>query len=556
MKIERIEFKNFGSYGNRTMELAMPVDPGFFLVQGRNGHGKSTLSDVIKFAIFGKLENKKMKDIPNRLNKHTEIKIELTTRRGKVTIERGLEPGYFRLYLDGKLIDKAGKRSVQEYLEEELIEMPFYVFSNTLSLSINDFKSFIRMSNFDKRAIIDKIFGLQILNKMRDTLKLQSKKLKEEIDRLGSSADAYIKTLKNSEQELESLQSKILEAQGEKITQLTEKRIKIEEYIAKGKSRQQDINAKLIQAREAKKALEKSMSGEKQYERELLQQIRLYENSQCPTCSSDLTTDFHQENLKVIRENLEVCKEGIENSTMQLTRVESVVEKIDSARNDVMRQINTAETQLSVVNGELRKLSQNTDVSEQTKSLQRIVEQAKENIQASSKDKFISEKKVNFYSLVEEILGEKGIKQLAIRSILPSLNAEIQRLVTQLGIEHRISFDEEFNAKIAHFGVEVSPDTLSTGESKKVDFAVLLAIVRLMKLKYPGVNLIFLDEIFSSIDGDGIYHILKILRDTVKEFEMNIFVISHYPLTYTEFDYKLEINKSKGFSSFEVEKVT
>jgi ABC-type multidrug transport system ATPase subunit len=77
-----------------------------------------------------------------------------------------------------------------------------------------------------------------------------------------------------------------------------------------------------------------------------------------------------------------------------------------------------------------------------------------------------------------------------------------------------------------------------------------------MKLKYPGVNLIFLDEIFSSIDGDGIYHILKILRDTVKEFDMNIFVISHYPLTYTEFDYKLEISKSKGFSSFEVEKVT
>ena len=163
---------------------------------------------------------------------------------------------------------------------------------------------------------------------------------------------------------------------------------------------------------------------------------------------------------------------------------------------------------------------------------------------------------MNYLNIVEEIIGEKGIKQLAIKSILPSLNAEIQRLVTTLGIEHRITFDEEFNARIMHFGVEVSSDTLSTGESKKVDFAVLLAIIRLLKLKYPGVNILFLDEIFSSVDGDGIYHILKILRDTVREFSMNIFVISHYPLTYTEFDYKVEIGKNNGFSNFTVEKVT
>ena len=160
MRVERLTFKNFGSYGNRTMELDVPEEPGFTIVQGKNGYGKSTLSDVIKFAIFGKLENKKLKDIANRMNKHAEIRIELSVRKGKIVIERGVEPGYFRLFLNGKEIDKAGKRSVQEYLEEELLEMPFYVFSNTLSLSVNDFKSFIRMSNFDKRAIIDKIFGL------------------------------------------------------------------------------------------------------------------------------------------------------------------------------------------------------------------------------------------------------------------------------------------------------------------------------------------------------------------------------------------------------------
>jgi ABC-type multidrug transport system ATPase subunit len=165
------------------------------------------------------------------------------------------------------------------------------------------------------------------------------------------------------------------------------------------------------------------------------------------------------------------------------------------------------------------------------------------------------QKAIAFYGLTDEILGDKGVKQLAIKTILPPLNAEISKLVKALGIEHRIVFNEEFDAKITHYGIDVSVDTLSTGEMKKVDFAVLLAVIRMMKMKYPFTNMLFLDEIFSSIDGDGQYHILKILRDTVNDYKMNIFVISHYPLSYTEFDRKIEITKNNGFSTFDINQV-
>lgn len=40
MQILKITFRNFGSYGNRTMVLDIPKDPAFFLVQGKNGNGK------------------------------------------------------------------------------------------------------------------------------------------------------------------------------------------------------------------------------------------------------------------------------------------------------------------------------------------------------------------------------------------------------------------------------------------------------------------------------------------------------------------------------------
>jgi len=555
MEINRITFRNFGSYGNRTMDLDLPEIPGFVLVSGRNGVGKSSLSDVIKFAIFGKLENKKLKDIANRINKHAEIKIELTSRKGKVTIERGVEPGYFRLYLNGKEIDKAGKKSVQDFLEEEILEMPFYVFSNTLSLSVNDFKSFIRMNNFDKRAIIDKIFGLQILNQMREVLKTQNKKLKDGIESLDSSAGAFNRTLLSSEKELETLQQKIQDTHGEQKKLLEEKLIKLEAYIKAGKEREAQIKDKSRDADQAKRATELSMNSDTQLARECNQKIQLYQQSKCPTCLSDLDTDFHKENLKQFQNTSDESILRISSKKEKLVKITTIIDKLKDTLHQTQRQVHTAEAQYTQSQKELNAIFKSDNVDEQTKSLQRIVQEAKKNIRKSYEEKAKNEQKINFFQLVEEIIGEKGVKQLAIKSILPSLNTEIQRLATTLGIEHKISFDEEFNAKISHFGVDVSPDSLSTGESKKIDFAVLLAIIRLLKMKYPGVNILFLDELFSSIDGDGIYHILKILRETVAEYQMNIFVISHYPLTYTEFDYKIDIHKNSGFSSFTFEKV-
>jgi recombinational DNA repair ATPase RecF len=46
MKIERVKFRNFGSYGNRMLELDVPIEPSFFLIQGKNGHGKCLLPET------------------------------------------------------------------------------------------------------------------------------------------------------------------------------------------------------------------------------------------------------------------------------------------------------------------------------------------------------------------------------------------------------------------------------------------------------------------------------------------------------------------------------
>jgi DNA repair exonuclease SbcCD ATPase subunit len=68
-------------------------------------------------------------------------------------------------------------------------------------------------------------------------------------------------------------------------------------------------------------------------------------------------------------------------------------------------------------------------------------------------------------------------------------------------------------------------------------------------MKFSNINLLFLDELFSSVDQEGVYQITSILKDASRELGLNIFVINHAPMPHEIFDYKIEITKANNFSS-------
>ena len=205
-----------------------------------------------------------------------------------------------------------------------------------------------------------------------------------------------------------------------------------------------------------------------------------------------------------------------------------------------------------MLKGDLSNLETDGVTDEQTSSLSNIMKDNQDKKTQAIERKDIQERKVNFYKIMEDIYGDKGVKQSAIRRILPILNAEVKKVLQDLGMEYRVVFNQEFNAEITSLGFPVTVEMLSTGEKKKIDFAALIAIIRLLKIKFHGINLIFLDEIFSSIDGDGVYHVLKILSNMAKELNLNTFVINHSALPTELFDFRVDIEKNNGFSSFTI----
>ena len=183
MILKRIEWRNFKSYSNIPTVIDFNKTNSVNLIIGDNGTGKSSIEEVIKYTLYGKLENYNNSDIPNRINKNFYSKIDVECDGHNVIIERGLSPSIFAVSIDGERIDTAGKSNVQTMLEEMYFKMPYSVFSNTLVLSVNSFKSLIDLNASEKRSILDKIFKFDQYNQILKLAKEDYKGITSNINR-------------------------------------------------------------------------------------------------------------------------------------------------------------------------------------------------------------------------------------------------------------------------------------------------------------------------------------------------------------------------------------
>lgn len=553
MRIKKVEWRNFSSYGNKKQVLDFPNDPGLFQIVGENGAGKSSISQVITFAFYGKLEGKKLSDIPNRINGNAWVRVEFESNGRNIAVIRGLEPSIFELHIDGMKYDQAGSRTVQDYLTEDILGIPFYVFNNTILLSINDFKSFIKMSPQDKRAIVDKIFGFHIINQMRDSLKEESKRIKDESDRISAKIDSVVKSLEKSNQEMENLTTRIQEESRERLDDLKKSLATFEELQKLHNDKIKEFKTEEDKLKALISSSTMSLFEARGKYKDIGRKLSLYESDKCPTCESSLDTEFH----RGIKEEMESEYSKIEDQIKSLEKENEEIKTQESESSRIKNELREKNAKISAkiagIREQIQIVSQGGNDLEM-QSLKRIADSLSEEKNNLHADSFKMEEKSNWIKILDEILGEKGVKQMAIKTILPSLNSEIMELLAEMHLNYQVVFDEEFKATVYHMGIEIPVQTLSTGEMKKVDFVVLIAIMKLMKLKFSSINMLFLDELFSSVDPDGIHSILKILRKVTRDLGLNIFVINHAPMPHEIFDWKLEVSKTNNFSSISIDK--
>jgi DNA repair exonuclease SbcCD ATPase subunit len=553
MKIHTIEFKNFASYGNRVQRIDFEDIGNLYLVLGSNGAGKSSLAKVITYLCYGKTEGANIKDLPNRVNGTLWGRITMTCKNNEVTVERGISPGIFNVSVNGVEYDVAGKNNLQEFLETEIYDIPYHVFKNVIILSVNDFKSFITMSPSDKKQIVDRIFGFSAINDMKELVKNKRKLIAEDIRVFEEEIKTLTDSIESVKNKLDEFEKASANKNSAEIRLLKERLLKLNEDKKKLVTANEQVKTKIVSttaiAKEKAKEQQDAIYSLSAHNRAL----KLYENNSCPTCGGSLESEFHEAEKEKHKCAIEELKD---RKVILKTEVEDSEDSLRVARETnrkIIARASQLDTQMEQIKEELIKISKSK--GQDSVHLHDLIEDFDVKKDASQSSKSTIEGKNYYLSLLETIVGEDGIKNLAVKSILPSLNNHVMLMGKEMGIPFGIVFDEKFNCVLYHLGEEISPKTLSTGEKKKADFVIIMALIKMIKTRFPGLNILFLDEIFSSIDSDGIYHIINILHQTIKEAKINTFVINHTVLPSEYFDKRLEISKDSGFSEFTIEDI-
>jgi DNA repair exonuclease SbcCD ATPase subunit len=137
-----------------------------------------------------------------------------------------------------------------------------------------------------------------------------------------------------------------------------------------------------------------------------------------------------------------------------------------------------------------------------------------------------------------------GVKQKVINNYLPLLNTEISNNLELMNFPYTLEFDSKFDPHLKDLGQEIPTETLSEGEGTRVNIVILCSLYKLLKRRYPEINILSVDEVVSVLDNWNSGIVLKFLKDFSLENNLNCFVVSHTDLEQDAFDEILEINKN------------
>ena len=559
MLISEIGIRGYKSFGNNEQVLKLNTEKGeLVLLVGNNGNGKSSLLESFEYAIYGKVKSGKAKkwhklsSLPNRINGELLNRIKFISNGTDVEIKRGISPGVLELIENGIPNERAGKVNIDDKIEK-YIGLDIETFKSFISMSINDFKNFISLTNEEKQLLLDKLFNLEVINILNGILKDINKNNKLRM----TSLDSEIRTLEDSIVSIKKSIEKAIEKAKENIQQ------EIETLTEEMNSKKEDyklLKEKVDKIKEKEKILTDELDVEKRQlsntqneVRNVQKEISLYDSGKCPTCS----TDFNSDHFISLRATLVEKKESFESVLSEIndnitsikskqTKLKTIADSTTTSFNDLNYLLRNYKTQIDNLNS---KKSKETGESVNVQEFQNTIGELDSKKTVSQDHITICKEKELFYKELTRVFSEDGAKKSIIAGIIKPINHFIAENIKKMGLPFDVKLDETFSSEIKTLGSVVEHDSLSTGESKKVNIAILIAYLKLIRTK-KHINILFLDEVFSSIDIEGIDSILLLLKSFANDYNINIFVVHHAILNQEMFDRIIKINK-EVFSSIE-----
>jgi DNA repair exonuclease SbcCD ATPase subunit len=266
---------------------------------------------------------------------------------------------------------------------------------------------------------------------------------------------------------------------------------------------------------------------------------------------TQLKKDFDEyERNKLIKEKYELSLESTQLKLNQvkdkLKRYEEVQDKIKK-NNEVDAQLVKAGLRIDELINEKRGYERTqTTNSTRIESLESRIEKNNDIILKIAEE-FEREK---IYKIYVEIYGKNGITKMIMKTMMPLINSELQRLLQDsayFSLEIRINDKNEVEFIMIDNSTGVEKLMVSGSGYERTIAAMALRAVLSKVCSLPKPNIIVWDEVFGKISNDNLEMVGEFFTKMRDYFE-KIFVITHNPLVNNWSNNVVRINKVDNIS--------
>lgn len=554
MKIKEWNWINYTSYGNVRQSIKLNQDKGeLILLQAKSGEGKSSAICALDLALFGEVQNKQgkrlpQKNIPNRINGHLDVNVIFETDQ-LCSINRSMENVNSAikttLHIDKISYGKATK------IDDKILEklgFDYKTYKSFISMNVNNFKNFISLTPEEKRILLDKLFNLEIINDLNKILKQLQKNNELSFTSINSEIKIYRENIKELEETIKSVIEQNKDNKEQQLIELKEVLLSKKDLFEELETNKNELYT-LIE--EIKTGLSELTLKVQDINRDILDinvKIKLFESGKCPTCCTALIGELNllpefTERLTKTTEIKEKLQKKILKGQNGLRETQLEYTTANNNFSDLCGFITETKAQIKIL-----KETETQDLTGFEKNIESLTTKL-----TDKEDSYLEVQKLKFvYDMLIPIWSESGIKRDIIDSIVGPLNEYISEDLIHLKTRFRVELDNNFDAHIYEWSQEIDPDTLSTGEAKKINMVIMLAYIKMLRMK-KDINILFLDEVFASLDELSVDQMLMLFKKFANERNINIFLVHHSELKEYFFDKILTVKK--GTFSYIEEKI-
>ena len=518
MQVQKIKISNFKSI-YEPLELNFTQITGFWIISGSVGSGKTTIGEAIIFGLFGSVSGKNNSDLLSWGEKHGLVEIWCVSKSRNIYIKRELNAyGQNPIYveIDGEELVFTNKRDAQSQLEQEYYDTSKVTIELLCIISFNNFKSLATLNSQDTKKFLDQVLGFYALTQYAD--KCKELKIKNLHD---------LSVIRNNISNLQSQKDKLEELSNKSILEgnIHETRNAIKELETRKKDTKKQHKIHIEEFNKIIDERKKTLSSIITLGKNITKEIAFIEKGTCPTCGAPIDQsqlESKKQEKKILEDSYKDTNNHIktitgnkESAEQEWQRILEALEQEIIYNNKILTQLEEQEKRLSINLNEINEISNKI-------ASQSVIEDELKREDAK-------------WDILYDILSTQ-VRAKIMSSFIPILNKNITKYVQRLHLPYLVQFDHNFkcNISICGFDQDISISSLSTGQLKTVDMVVILGVLGTI-IGSNGINILFLDELFSNLDMNLRGEMCQLLKETVKP-DTTTFIISHTELEDRYFD--------------------